>query len=120
MVDCFVDTINTFPDRTPVQLRLNKGTEVFRAQAVVAYSQHRLGMGLAFTSVSPADRRLLESWIANGPEQSVHGMHQPSPDLDDRATKGQSERFEKLVRLLAEKGVLKEADARDLLGTDIL
>jgi hypothetical protein len=117
---CFVDTINTFPDRTAVRLRLHNGTELFRAEAVVAYSQLRLGMGLAFTNVSQEDRRILESWIMRGGEQQIHAMQQPAPDFETRAIRIQSKQFEKLVRLLAEKGVLKEADARDLLGSLIL
>jgi hypothetical protein len=120
MFGCFVDTINTFPDRTPVRLRLYKGTELFRAEAIVAYSQLRLGMGLAFTYISQEDRRLLESWIAHGAEQPIHGMQQPAPEPGFRANKYQSERFEKLVLLLAEKGILKEADVRELLGNYIL
>jgi hypothetical protein len=120
MFGCFVDTINTFPDRTAVRLQLNNGTELFSAEAVVAYSQLRLGMGLAFTHVSQEDRRLLETWIAHGGNQTIHGVQQPAPDPEIRVTKNQSKKFEKLVQLLSEKGILKDAEARELLGNYIL
>lgn len=120
MFGCFVDTINTFPDRTPVRVRLRKGSEIFEAEAIVAYSQLRLGMGLAFTYISQEGRRTLESWIAGGTEQPVHGISPATAEQEHRATATQSKRFEKLVRLLAEKGILKDAEAREFLGNSIL
>jgi hypothetical protein len=120
MFGCFVDTINTFPDKTSVRMRLRNGTEMFEAEAVVAYSQLRLGMGLAFTYISQEDRRTLESWIARATDQPVHGMASTAPDSEHRVQTNQSKRFERLVRLLAEKGILKDADARELLDGPIL
>ncbi len=120
MFGCFVDTINTFPDRSTVRLCLRKGNEIFEAEAVVAYSQLRLGMGLAFTSISQENRRLLESWMALGTKQPIHGMASTALEPEHRAPTSQSERFEKLVRLLATKGILKETEARELIGDHIL
>ncbi len=120
MFGCFVDTINTFPDKTTVRLRLRKGADMFEAEAVVAYSQLRLGMGLAFTYISQENRRKLESWIAGASDQQVHGMAAAATDPEHRVQANQSKRFERLVRLLAEKGILKDADARELLGNPML
>jgi hypothetical protein len=120
MFGCFVDTINTFPDRTIVRLHLRKGKEMFEAEAVVAYTQLRLGMGLAFTYVSQENKRLLESWIVRGPEQPIHGMAPTALEPEPRSLTSQSERFEKLVWLLVVKGILKEAEAREVLGNYIL
>lgn len=120
MFGCFVDTINTFPDKTTVRLRLRKGAEIFEAEAVVAYSQVRLGMGLAFTYISQESRRMLESWIARASDQPVHGVAAVASHPEHQAQANQSRRFEKLVRLLAEKGILKDADAHELLGGSML
>jgi hypothetical protein len=120
MFGCFVDTINTFPDRTPVRVRVRKSGEIFEAEAVVAYSQMRLGMGLAFTYIPQEGRRMLESWIARGAEQTIHGMSLAAPEHEHRALVNQTKRFEKLVRLLSEKGVLNEAEAREFIDNIIL
>jgi hypothetical protein len=117
---CFVDTINIFPDRTAVWLRLRKGNEMFEAEAVVSYSQLRLGMGVAFTYVSQENRRVLESWMMPGTEHSIHEMAATAPAPEHRVVVDQSKQFEKLIRLLAEKGFLKDAEARELLGKYIL
>jgi len=61
MLGCFVDTINSFPARTPVRMRLRKGDITLDADARVVFTQPRLGMGVAFTYVSSENRRLLES-----------------------------------------------------------
>jgi hypothetical protein len=116
MFGCFVDTIHTFPDRTPIRLRLHKGKELFEAEAVVAYSQLRLGMGIAFTYVSQENKRLLESWLSNGSDHPIHGMAPVVPEPELRPLTSQSEQFEKLVHLLVVKGILKEAEARELLA----
>ncbi len=120
MFGCFVDTLNTFPDRTPVRLRLLKGHQMFEAEAVVAYSQVRLGMGLAFTYISQENRRLLEFWIAHGTEQPIHGIAAAAPAPENLAAADPTRRFEKLVRMLNEKGVLKDVEARELLGSNIV
>jgi hypothetical protein len=120
MFGCFVDTINTFPDKTTVRLRLRKGAEMFEAEAIVAYSQVRLGMGLAFTYISQENRRMLESWIAGASDKPIHGMAAAARDPEHREQPIQSKRFERLVRLLAEKGILRDADARELLGGPLL
>jgi hypothetical protein len=120
MFGCFVDTINTFPDRAAVRLRLRKGHEMFEAEAVVAYSQLRLGMGLAFTYVSQENRRVLESWMARGVDQQIHGMSPAPPDPEIRMMTSQSGQFEKLVHILVAKGILKEMEARELLGNYII
>jgi hypothetical protein len=120
MFGCFVDTINTFPDRAAVRLRLRKGHEAFEAEALVAYSQLRLGMGLAFTYVSQENRRVLESWMARGVDQQIHGMSPAPLDPENRVITTQSEQFERLVHLLVAKGILKETEARELIGNHII
>jgi hypothetical protein len=120
MFGCFVDTINTFPDRTAVRLRLWKGQEMFEAEAVVAYSQLQLGMGVAFTYVSQENRRLLESWMARGKDQQMHGMAPVSPEPELRAMTSQSEQFSRLVYLMVAKGILKDAEVRELLGNSVI
>jgi len=119
---CFVDTINTFADRTAVRLRLRRGQEMFEAEAVVAFSQMRLGMGLAFSYVSQENYRLLEFWLANGTEQPFLGNSAPIRAMApvNQMAIDPNRRFEKLVRMLNEKGVLKDGEVRELLETYFL
>jgi hypothetical protein len=117
---CFVDTINTFPDGTRIRLRLRKGNEMFEAEGVVAYSQLRLGMGIAFTLISQENRQVLESWMARGIDQQIHGIAPMSSEPEFRTATSKSDQFEKLVHLLVVKGILKDAEVRELLGNTLV
>lgn len=61
---CYIDTLNPFPDGTLVTLRILKDEGVFETKAKVAYSHLSSGMGLIFTEMTPAQRSLLEDWLA--------------------------------------------------------
>jgi hypothetical protein len=61
---CYIDTLNPFPQGTPVQLRILRDNGLFETQAKVVYSDVRFGMGLAFTEMTGEQRSLLESWLA--------------------------------------------------------
>jgi len=61
---CYIDTLNPFPEGTLVQLRILRDNGVFEAKAKVVYSDGRFGMGLAFTELTPNQRSILESWLA--------------------------------------------------------
>lgn len=62
---CYVDALNSFPDGTLVKLRILRDQGVFEADAKVVYYDPRFGMGLAFTDIQPAQKSLLESWLAD-------------------------------------------------------
>ena len=61
---CYVDALNPFPEGTLVGLRILRDQGVFEAPAKVVYCDARLGMGLAFTEMTPSQRSLLEAWLA--------------------------------------------------------
>ncbi|HUL16991.1 MAG TPA: PilZ domain-containing protein [Terriglobales bacterium] len=61
---CYVDALNPFPTGTLVGLRIVRDQGVFESKARVAYCDRSFGMGLAFTEMEPAQRSILEGWIA--------------------------------------------------------
>lgn len=60
---CYVDTLNPFPDGTPVHVRILRDHGVFETNARVAYTDHRYGMGIAFADTTPDQRSVLENWL---------------------------------------------------------
>lgn len=60
---CYVDSLNPFPEGTPVGLRILRDQGVFETQAKVVYCDTGFGMGLAFTEMKPDQRSLLETWL---------------------------------------------------------
>jgi hypothetical protein len=64
MCGCGVDAANSFPQGTPVRIKLSHEGVNVAAFARVVYVNPVLGMGLVFTQVNPQDERILEEWIA--------------------------------------------------------
>ena len=60
---CYIDSLNTLPAGTQVQLRILKDKGVIETEAKVVYSDLRFGMGLAFAGIKPEQRSLLETWL---------------------------------------------------------
>ena len=61
---CYVDALNSFPESTLVGLRILRDQGTFETKAKVVYSDPGFGMGLAFTEMIPAQRSVLEAWLA--------------------------------------------------------
>jgi hypothetical protein len=61
---CYVDALNPFPKGTLVGLRILRDQGVFETNAEVVYCDPRFGMGLTFTEMTPDQRSLLETWLA--------------------------------------------------------
>ena len=61
---CYIDALNPFPEGTRVQLRILRDQGVFEAKAKVVYCHPNSGMGLAFEEITPDQRSLLETWLA--------------------------------------------------------
>jgi PilZ domain len=61
---CYVDALNPFPDGTLVAVRILRDQGVFEAKGKVVYCHPSSGMGVAFTEMAPAQRLLLEDWLA--------------------------------------------------------
>ena len=61
---CYVDALNPFPEGALVRLRILRDQGVFETRAKVVYCDPRFGMGLAFIEMTPDQRSLLETWLA--------------------------------------------------------
>jgi hypothetical protein len=61
---CYVDTLSPFAVDKDVKVRIVKDKIWFSAEGRIVYSKMGMGMGLIFTVVEPADRLILEKWIA--------------------------------------------------------
>lgn len=64
MGGCYVDTMNPFPEGSPVDLQIVRDQGVFEARAKVVYCDPNCGMGLAFTEMTRDQRSVLEEWLA--------------------------------------------------------
>src|SRR6266404_4687673 len=53
---CYVDTNKPLPLGTVTNVRITKGTQLFKAHARVVYSRANKGMGLVFTAIEPGER----------------------------------------------------------------
>ena len=113
---CYLDTMNAMPEGTEMYLRLTKNGKSFSAKARVAYCQNGMGMGLRFTQVAPAQRRVLEGWLGARPALASNG------GSEDRAyaageSAGSREHYaiEELIGLLTQKHVMTEEEAEQIL-----
>ena len=61
---CYVDALNPFPEGALVGLRILRDQGVFETKAKVVYCHSNFGMGLAFIDMTPDQRSLLETWLA--------------------------------------------------------
>src|SRR5882672_1474943 len=67
---CYVDTNKPLPLGTVTDVRITKGTQLFKAHARVVYSRANKGMGLVFTAIEPGERGTLATWLAESRETS--------------------------------------------------
>ena len=61
---CYVDALNPFPKGTLVGMRILRDQGIFETKAEVVHCDPRFGMGLAFKEMTPDQRSLLETWLA--------------------------------------------------------
>jgi hypothetical protein len=61
---CYVDTLSPFVVDKDVKVRIVKDKTWISAEGRIVYSKMGMGMGMIFTVVEPADRLILEKWIA--------------------------------------------------------
>lgn len=62
---CYFDTLNPIPQGSQIRLRITHHNEVFEAIGKVVYVSYGLGMGVAFTEVSPEQQARLDHWLTN-------------------------------------------------------
>lgn len=120
---CFIDTTNPFPVGAKVQVTIRKGKHEFHTAGNVVYSQHGLGMGIAFAELDAEKRTALCAWIGDlsGESHTSSEVHRPEKWAGatgaaslDRAT------LTRLVRLMITKGILTEAEGSSVLVDPVL
>jgi len=122
---CFVDTTNPFPVGSKLHVRLHKGKTSFETTGTVVYSQHGLGMGIAFSDLAPERRSALESWLADltGERQSHDVVtYETRSTLSTSPQRGgsASTSLVRLVQLMIGKGILTEAEGASVLIDPVL
>lgn len=119
---CFVDTMVPFPVGSIVQVSLEKGKTRFETGGRVVYSQSGLGMGIAFSELTPEQTLALEHWIGQLAAEKKH--HEPAT-ATPKAPRGQGSGTERallvrMVQLFIHKGFLTEAEGTALLHEPLL
>ena len=118
---CYVDTMSPFPTESEMNLRLTKNGTSFHAKARVVYYQTGRGMGLLFTEVAPAQRLILERWLAELRDESPHELSAAKMEEEDNSSSptapksGERYVIEELVVLLIQKHLLTEDEGETIL-----
>jgi hypothetical protein len=116
---CFIDTMNSFPPGTKVEVRLTKDGKSVEADAVVACSQVGVGMGLSLTTIAPGHRAVLDHWFAElrGEVSPVlHTLDEVKDDQVSNTSKTETDyALEELLVMLMRKGLLSEEEGEPIL-----
>jgi hypothetical protein len=121
---CYVDTLNTLPQGTPVEVFLNWQGRTLRMRALVSYavSDRSIGMGLAFIGASDKHGASLLEWVtglSNDPPADVWQRHKAEPSeqtgSETQSPLGARQALYELLVVLARKKVLSRAEVTELL-----
>ncbi len=119
---CFVDTMVPFPVGAQVKVAVSKDETQFDTRGTVVYSQHGLGMGIAFDALDSSQRASLDNWLmelTGARKVAAREVAQPSRDGASH-TAGNSAAVVRLVRLMIGKGILTEAEGSSILFDPLL
>lgn len=119
MGGCYVDTISPFAVGTAIRVRLFSERHCFQTRAMVTYALPGMGMGLAFSEISPDQSASLRHWVA---ELSGETMPHSERDFEGgftperRVAKSANLReiVSEMVGLLQQKRLITETEADDL------
>jgi hypothetical protein len=121
---CYVDTMNPFPKGTEIKVRLTHDNASFQAIARVVYCQTGVGMGLLFTHIDPAERPVLDRWLAELRGEAPAAAQSPEPPevrrqmqtyKESAPANGERAAIEDLVHTLVEKDLLNDEEAGKIL-----
>lgn len=121
---CYVDTINSFPTGSIVQVSVWQGSRRFESQASVVYSLSGMGMGLVFTEMEASKRAILQAWVRElscgletEPGQSDPAPAPPAAAPQPSQSGASPERavLTHLIDLLARRRYITTQEAEDLL-----
>lgn len=62
---CYLDTINSLPIGSRIQVKIVTDAETFEAPGTVVYAQPNFGMGIAFGELKPQSLAILQKWLAS-------------------------------------------------------
>ena len=117
---CYVDTLSPFPIGASVKLVIERDGKSFSAEGKVVYSQHGMGMGIAFTAATRGDVRLFQNWIL---ELSGKGTVEPDVPAPPQAFEAKADSKDavhdvvsELILILMRKNLLGDAEGKELLS----
>jgi hypothetical protein len=119
---CFVDTMVPFPVGAQVKVVVRKDETEFDTRGAVVYSQHGLGMGIAFDELDASKRAALDNWLVEltgARKVAVRATGPASGDMSSH-TPDNSAALVRLVRLMIGKGILTEAEGSSVLFDPVL
>ncbi len=119
---CFVDTMVPFPVGAQVKVAVRKNDTQFDTRGTVVYSQHGLGMGIAFEALDAIQRAALDNWLMEltGTRKGT-SVEVVQPAREGAApSAGNSAALVRLVRLMIGKGILTEAEGSSVLFDPML
>lgn len=116
---CYIDTLNTLPEGTEVEVLLHSEGRTLQLRALVAYiiAGNSIGMGLSFVATSAHQGATLLDWLTGSNSGPRDLAGQTEPDNTSAApaeiTKpdGTREALEELVALLVRKQVLTTSES---------
>jgi PilZ domain len=119
---CFVDTMVPFPVGAQVKVAVRKDETRFDTCGTVVYSQHGLGMGIAFDALEAAQRAALDNWLVEltGARKVASEKIAQTPRDVASHTPDNSAALVRLVRLMIGKGILTEAEGSSVLFDPVL
>jgi PilZ domain len=118
---CFVDTTFPLPIGSIVRVTINKGKTAFETAGTVVYSQHGLGMGIAFSDLTDRKRLDLADWIAGVTSERAAAHEVARAPKDSNTQQGREfVALVHLVKLMIAKGILTEAEGSSVLHDPVL
>src|SRR5579862_6088675 len=119
---CFVDTMVPFPVGAQVKVTVRKGETQFDTRGTVVYSQHGLGMGIAFDALDATQRGALDNWLMELTGTRKVASREVVQAARDTTGPGASNSaaLVRLVRLMIGKGILTEAEGSSILFDPVL
>jgi PilZ domain-containing protein len=121
---CFVDTLVPFEAGSKVRVSIREGQTRFEATGLVVYSQAGLGMGIAFDTLRPDQRRSLAVWLGEEVDlhqQTVEASVEPRPNVGAGLPHGSDrEAFLRLIKALIAKGILSESEAAAIYSNPVM
>lgn len=116
---CYVDTLSPFPVDSSVKLVIERDTRAFVAEGKVVYSQHGMGMGIAFTSATRGDVRLFQKWILELSGKNDADLVASEPiqagTSEDGSKRAMHEVLNELILILMRKNLLSDTECKELL-----